>query len=299
MIDTPRVSETIQHTEASRLPLQSHPQYLTRSKVGVPDAGNSGGKTSSHVVTRDQRHSQSQALLKGRHNQDATALHHIAMQSNQPTNTAISENEEKIYKEKRENVVNMPLHNHTKIEAGNINRWTPLMFAAYDDEKVDIGLLLTQGGRRTHIDATDSRGFTALMLAASQGHVAMVQALLAAGADVECKSEMGFRPLMLSAEKGHVPVAKILLRKKAALEATNSFQSTALHLAVLGGNIDMVLLLLSNGANREARDSKGETAITLAFAWPHVAKLLKTYKPGQSQETRALGIARNYSRLLR
>ena len=181
-------------------------------------------------------------------------------------------------------VVQMLLHLHSNVKAGNDNQWTALMFAAYYNKQNVISLLLRHNGEKTHIDAKNIDGSTALMHAASQGHVAVVEALLAADADVECRSDTGHRPLMLGAKNGHVTVVEVLLRHNAALEATNNHQSTALLLAVLGEHIEMVKMLLENGANKDARDSEGRDAIEIAIACPPLQTLLKTWTTGQSQE---------------
>ena len=59
---------------------------------------------------------------------------------------------------------------------------------------------------------------TALMYAAGGGHLPVVEALLAKGADVEAKDEDGFTALMQAAYGGHLPVVEALLAKGPRLE---------------------------------------------------------------------------------
>ena len=83
------------------------------------------------------------------------------------------------------------------------NDLTALMWAAgYEDgfgerDAVDVVTLLLDAGAA--IDATDNRGRTALMIAAERGHAAVVQALLARGADRTVRDRTGLRALDLAA----------------------------------------------------------------------------------------------------
>jgi ankyrin repeat protein len=83
------------------------------------------------------------------------------------------------------------------------NDLTALMWAAgYEDgfgerDALDVIALLLDAG--APIDATDDRGRTALMIAAERGHAAVVQALLARGADRTVRDRTGMRALDLAA----------------------------------------------------------------------------------------------------
>src|SRR5690242_3349810 len=91
------------------------------------------------------------------------------------------------------------------VDAGRAygNDLTALMWAAgYEDgfgerDALDVIALLHDAG--APIDATDNRGRTALMIAAERGHVAVVQALLARGADRSVRDRTGLRALDLTA----------------------------------------------------------------------------------------------------
>ncbi len=81
-------------------------------------------------------------------------------------------------------------------------------------------------------------GFSALHVAAMKGHAEVVQALLAAGADVDQRDECyGFTPL---------------------------------HLAAMEGNVDIVQMLLASGADPYKRDGEGNIAYDLAFLNRHL-----------------------------
>jgi uncharacterized protein len=86
------------------------------------------------------------------------------------------------------------------------NDLTALMWAAgYEDgfgerDALDVIALLIDAG--APIDAADNRGRTALMIAAEQGHAALVEALLARGADRTLRDKAGKRALDLATNTG-------------------------------------------------------------------------------------------------
>ena len=53
-------------------------------------------------------------------------------------------------------------------------------------------------------------GQTALMWAAAEGHAAVVQALLAAGADFRTPLPSGFTPMLFAVRGGHTEVVRLL-----------------------------------------------------------------------------------------
>ena len=55
-------------------------------------------------------------------------------------------------------------------------------------------------------------GWTPLIVAAINGHTAIVKSLLAAGADINARDEDDWTPLMQAAHNGHVDTVKALLQ---------------------------------------------------------------------------------------
>ncbi len=124
-------------------------------------------------------------------------------------------------------------------------------------------------------------GNRALILAAWRGNIAVVKELVAAGANVDARSEGGDTALTVAAaaEQGHVSVVKALLAAGAGLEfssiSTDSWKGmTALLWAVCKGHHNVVQLLLAAGADASAQTSKGDNALTLA-AQRSDAKMVK------------------------
>ena len=69
------------------------------------------------------------------------------------------------------------------------------------------------------VNMRDAEGDTLLMVAANTGNLAMVKALLAAGADINATNEVGWTPLMMTRgvfmanSKKEFPVAREILSK--------------------------------------------------------------------------------------
>ena len=96
---------------------------------------------------------------------------------------------------------------------------------------------------------------TALMYAARNGHLEVVRILLKAGANVAAKdknareSDGENQPLHHAAAGGNVAVIEELIAAGADPNALNSFGNTPLNRAIEGNNLDAARLLLQRGAN--------------------------------------------------
>ena len=72
------------------------------------------------------------------------------------------------------------------------------------------------------------------------------------------------RDLIEGIKKGHVAIAQAFLAKGADVNARDGGSGPALHWAVGGGKAEIVVLLLDHGADVTARDGHGQTARDLA-----------------------------------
>ena len=96
------------------------------------------------------------------------------------------------------------------------------------------------------------------MWASYFGHLAAVQALLNAGADVAAKDQAGFTSLHKASESGHAAVVQTLLEHGANVAARDNTPddeqgSTSLHAASANGHATVVQALLEHGADVAAR----------------------------------------------
>ena len=90
----------------------------------------------------------------------------------------------------------------------------------------------------------------ALVLAASNGPMAMCSLLLAAGVDVEERAPNTlFTPLHQAALRGHERIVKLLLSHKADVNSRSKTEATPLHLASQEGHLASVVALLQAGAD--------------------------------------------------
>ncbi len=126
------------------------------------------------------------------------------------------------------------------------------------------------------LNAQDAEGRTALCCAISGEHVAVVTALVTAGADVNARSRQG-APLYLAAQWGQPDVVRLLLAREAAVNALDDATGTALHAAAARGHKEVVAMLLEAGADVNAQTRSGVTPLAMAEVMQHqeVAELLR------------------------
>ena len=164
---------------------------------------------------------------------------------------------------------------------------TPLMTAARAGDVDVVGRLLAAGAA---VDAATEAGAygaqTALMWAVAQGHAAVVEVLLAHGADVHARSTTftetvktistyanyglqcvprdecyitevqsgGFTPLLFAARVGNLASARLLVAAGADVNETTPDGASALAVAALSGHGDVGAFLLKYGADPNAAE---------------------------------------------
>uniref|UniRef100_A0A6D2X331 E3 ubiquitin-protein ligase MIB2 n=1 Tax=Takifugu rubripes TaxID=31033 RepID=A0A6D2X331_TAKRU len=111
-----------------------------------------------------------------------------------------------------------------------------------------------------------NQGKTALQVAAHQGHMEVVKALLQANGSIETKDEDGDTALHYTAFGNQAEIARLLLSKGANVNILNNSMCTALHIAVNKGFTDLVRLLTEHSADVNLQDSYGDTPLHDAIA---------------------------------
>ena len=130
---------------------------------------------------------------------------------------------------------------------------TALMHAAATGNTAVVGDLLGRirdaGGARAWLNWADGDGWTALMMAAEQGHAGVVQGLLGAGAGVPLSNAHGLTALALAARSGHAGVVTLLLEAKAFVHTEGGNGWTPLMFAAANGHCAALEALLEAGAD--------------------------------------------------
>ncbi len=114
------------------------------------------------------------------------------------------------------------------------------------------------------VDATDAQGCTALLRAAGGGHRAVVDLLLARGADPLRTANSGATPLSAAVSMRHVELVDRLLAAGAPLEQRLPGDLTVLMVACALGLTDLAARLLAAGADVQACDAQGRQALHCA-----------------------------------
>jgi ankyrin repeat protein len=142
---------------------------------------------------------------------------------------------------------------------------TPLMTAARTGALDSVRALLSRGAAVDSKD--DRRGQTALMWAAAEGHAAVVQELIDAGADFRARLASGFTPLLFAVREGRIGVVRVLQKAGAALNESIPVDgarrrgyggplpragASALLLAVMNAHFELAAHLLDAGADPNA-----------------------------------------------
>jgi ankyrin repeat protein len=161
-----------------------------------------------------------------------------------------------------------------------------LIDAASRGDIAVVQALLTKGA---DVDAKDNDGQTALLLASYKGNLQLVQLLLANGADVNTKANEGMTALMGASLAGSLQVVRELLARKAEVNAKMDSGKTALSLAANEGHIEVVKVLLDNGVDVNAKWNDGETALISFSISGHLDLVQSLLAKGAEIDARSKG----------
>ena len=101
--------------------------------------------------------------------------------------------------------------------------------SAYNGDGVAVKAALANG---VSADAKSPVGMTALMAAARNNHVKVMDLLIGAGANVNARDSNGWTALMTAAYKGHTEAVKTLVDAGAIIDIRNNDGQTAVDLSV-------------------------------------------------------------------
>lgn len=135
---------------------------------------------------------------------------------------------------------------------------TDLHRAAASNEVARIEILLKSGAR---VDARDSSGRTALLVATQANAIDAAHALIAAGADVNAKDNIEDSPYLYAAAEGRLEILRMTLEAGADLRSVNRYGGTALIPAAHHGHPDIVRELLKTDIDIDHVNRLGWTAL--------------------------------------
>ncbi|XP_052873119.1 uncharacterized protein LOC128278430, partial [Anopheles cruzii] len=107
-------------------------------------------------------------------------------------------------------------------------------------------------------------GFSALHLAAQNGHNQSCREILLAGGDPDVQNNYGDSPLHTACRYGHAGAIRILLSAKCDFERINLNGDTALHIACAMGRRKLTRILLESGCRQDTKNAQDETARDIA-----------------------------------
>ncbi|KNY17160.1 ankyrin [Shinella sp. SUS2] len=139
---------------------------------------------------------------------------------------------------------------------------TQLHKAAAADDIAAIKTLLAKGA---DIDARDTSGATALLVATHGNKVNAARALIEAGADVNAKDDISDSPYLYAGARGHLEILKLTLAHGADLKSINRYGGTAIIPAAERGHVETVETLIKAGTDVDHVNRLGWTALLEAI----------------------------------
>lgn len=118
--------------------------------------------------------------------------------------------------------------------------------------------------RKPDLNALHSSGMPLMVYAAGWGSLEVMTHLAIRGCSVDAADTRGNTALHLAAVRGFDDVVRWLLKKRIPVDVTNRAGQTPLLWAVDDGHASTVKLLLDNGARPDQRDCDGETPERIA-----------------------------------
>lgn len=165
----------------------------------------------------------------------------------------------------------------------------PLHGAAARGDVGELRRLLDEEG--LDVDERAEDGTTALVAAAAAGQAAAAAFLMQRHANAEAAAHNGMKAIHVAAAQGHVEVVEALVAAAADPDARHRFaESTALHFAAEMDHVDVIERLCALGADAEAEKVTGGRPLHVASDLGHADAVRALVRVcGASLNTRLLG----------
>ena len=166
-----------------------------------------------------------------------------------------------VYFGKLDKVKQMVEKNRGLLDEKDPQGFSALHLAAVEGHLGLIEYLAKSGAR---VNQRGMYGWTPLHLAARSTCIAPVKMLLSLDADPGLKSRVGNTPLHTAAYRGHVDLADLFLQQGVFVDETDFEGNTPLHGAAARGQLEMVRFLLSKGADPSKKNTDNQTPLDFA-----------------------------------
>ena len=148
-----------------------------------------------------------------------------------------------------------------EINSVDRNRWTPLHYASFFGKDQAAALLLERGANPLE---RDRLGMRPIDLAGSEGYAAIVSALIEASYGSETEREAA---LLHAAGQGNLSLVEALVKADVDIECTDDAGWTPLLKAVYEGHVTVSVYLLDQGANVNAKNKYGYSPYSITHTW--------------------------------
>lgn len=216
------------------------------------NASDSTGYTPLHAAATDNEPGAIDALVEAGANVEAlekesrTPLHH-ASQWDAP-----------------EAIIALLRHGADKNKV-DISGLSPLHIAVVNGSCSASEALLAAGADTKAIAPCNEHSMSLIEVAACQGHVGVLKAVIRHGADVNAVGGLGGTPLMLASASDNADAVDVLVKLGASVNAVQEpTGKTCLHLAANGSCCETVRALLQHGADVNATDALGNSPLHYA-----------------------------------
>ena len=165
-----------------------------------------------------------------------------------------------------------------RVAMRNSQGFTSLIAAAQDGHTDICGLLLAHGSDANEVQLKIR--WTALHVAASRGHEAVVEALLSWGAIVDPQDHGGWTPLHFTCQEGHLACLLALLKAGASVSMPNNGGELPIHVAAGKNRVEIVKTLLDYGCSPDMVSCCDKTFSTII-----IPSLLSAEQPNRENTT--------------
>lgn len=177
----------------------------------------------------------------------------------------------------------------------SISGLTPIHHAANSDRSAAVAVVNVLVANGADVNACDNDSCTAMHFAATKGNVSMVTALINAGAVITAP-ETGLSALMFATARGHEQVVRVLLARGASANESGNCGKQPLHVAIETRNHAIVDLLIDNGADINAVDRGGSSPLAYAISKDCMRTMMRLLEAGANAGNFSLHLAARLNR---